>query len=291
MFKKYPLLKHLLIMLAVSLAIMGVVFFCIKIYARQGQEFVLPDMVGADIEDMRADASLEVQYVIIDSIYNEHDAGGRILTQDPKSGTRVKKGRKVYVTITAYSADKTFLPDLCDLSVRQAISQLSSMGLQGGTLRFVESPDRNAVLSLSLNGRTLQAGAEVSRGSHIDMVVGLGEEGGYSVVPFVIGKGSKEARRDLLSASLNVGREIYDAGSSRANAVVYRQEPSYTGITRFPLGTEVDLYYRDASEREVQRMVRDFKIDSSAIVLPEVNSQEGEDEDVIEESFFSDRNW
>ncbi|KWW32005.1 MAG: PASTA domain-containing protein [bacterium P3] len=278
MFQKHPILKHLLLMVAVSVVVLTVVFLGIKLYARQGHEFELPDMVGADIEDMRADASLDINYVIIDSIYDEHDAGGRILSQDPKAGTRVKKGRKVYVSITAYSADKTFLPDLCDLSVRQAVSQLFSMGLQGGTLRFVESPDRNAVLSLSQNGRTLQAGQEVSRGSRIDMVVGLGDEGGYTVVPFVIGKNAKEARRDVLTASMNVGREIYDAGASRANAVVYRQEPGYTGITRYPLGTEVHLYYRDASEQEAERMIREFKIDSSDIVQPEEPSAEPMDD-------------
>lgn len=269
MFRKYPLLKHLTWMVVVSLGILALVLLAVKFYARQGQEFMLPDMVGADIEDMRADDSLSVEYVIVDSVYNEHDAGGRILTQDPKGGTMVKKGRKVYVTITAYSADKTFLPDLCDLTLRQAVSQIYSIGLQGGTLRFVESPDRNAVLSVSQNGRTLQTGQEVTRGSRIDMVVGLGDEGGYAVVPFVIGKTAKEARREVLSASMNVSREIYDAGSSRANAVVYRQVPGYTGITRFPLGSEVTLYLCDASETEVERMVREFEVDSSEIVQPE----------------------
>ncbi len=279
MFKKYPLLKHLTLMLAVSLGIIAVVFLFIKIYARQGKEFTLPDMVGSNIEEMRADASLDIEYVIVDSVFNEHDPGGRILTQDPKGGTMVKSGRKVYVTITSYSAEKTYLPDLCDLSLRQAVSQLYSMGLQGGTLRFVESPDRNAVLSLSQNGRTLQAGQEVNSGSRIDMVVGLGDEGGFALVPFVIGKTAKEARREILSSSMNVGREVFDAGSSRANAVVYRQVPGFTGITHYPLGTEVTLYLRDATEKEVEHMVRDFQIDSSEIILPDASSEGSDDGD------------
>lgn len=279
MFKKYPLLKHLTLMLAVSLGIIAVVFLFIKLYARQGKEFTLPDMVGSNIEEMRADASLDIEYVIVDSVFNEHDPGGRILTQDPKGGTMVKSGRKVYVTITSYSAEKTYLPDLCDLSLRQAVSQLYSMGLQGGTLRFVESPDRNAVLSLSQNGRTLQAGQEVNSGSRIDMVVGLGDEGGFALVPFVIGKTAKEARREILSSSMNVGREVFDAGSSRANAVVYRQVPGFTGITHYPLGTEVTLYLRDATEKEVEHMVRDFQIDSSEIILPDASSEGSDDGD------------
>lgn len=273
MFQKYSFVKHLLLMVAVSLLILFLIFLFIKIYARQGEEFVLPDMVGSNIEEMRSDGSLDLEYVIIDSIFNENDPGGRILTQDPKGGTMVKNGRKVYVTITSYSADKTYLPDLCDLSVRQAVSQLYSAGLQGGMLRFVESPDRNAVLSLSLNGRTLQAGQEVSRGSHVDMVVGLGDDGGFTLVPFVIGKTAKVARRELLAASMNVGREVFDDGANRANAVVYRQVPGYTGITHYPLGTEVTLYLRNATEQETERLVRDFVIDSSEIIRPEESSE------------------
>lgn len=190
--------------------------------------------------------------------------------------TMIKKGRKVYVSITAYTADKTFLPDLRDLSVRQAISQLASAGLQGGTLKFVDSPDKNAVLSITQDGRSLHPGQEVVRGSRVDLVVGRGLGDAYSVVPFVIGKGAAAARREILTASFNVGDEIYDRGASRANAVVYRQEPDYTGISRYPMGTTVTLYYRNADEKEVERMIQDFKVDSSNIINPESEDDEEE---------------
>lgn len=276
-FKQHIILKHLILMLLVTAAILVVVFVCIKLYARHGQEFELPEVVGANIEDLMADKSLDVTFVVVDSVFDEHDEGGRVRTQDPKPLTMVKKGRKVYVTITAYTADKTFLPDLVDLSVRQAVSQLTSAGLQGGFLKFVESPDRNAVLSLSQNGRTLHAGQELVRGSKVDLVVGRGNGDGYAIVPFVIGKNPKVARRDILTASLNVGDEIFDRGASRANAVVYRQEPDYTGVSRYPMGTTVTLYYRNADEDEVERMVKEFKVDSANIIDP-VTDDEASDE-------------
>ncbi len=78
---------------------------------------------------------------------------------------------------------------------------------------------------------------------------------------------------------MNVGREVFDAGSSRANAVVYRQVPGFTGITHYPLGTEVTLYLRDATEKEVEHMVRDFQIDSSEIILPDASSEGSDDGD------------
>lgn len=276
--KKHPLLKVLLIMLAISVGIVMLVFFLIKIYSRQGKEFELPNMVGCNIEDMRADPTIDLTYIVIDSVYEEGDEGGRILTQDPKGGTQVKKGRKIYVTITSFSAAKCYLPDLCDLSVRQAVSQLVSVGLQPGRLRFVESPDRNAVLSLSQEGRILTAGQEMTHGTRVDMTVGLGPDGGYAIIPFVIGKTSREARRDLLSSSLNVGEEIYDAGTNRADAVVYRQEPTYTGVSQYPLGTEVTLYYRNATDKEIEKMVRNFKVDSSAIIPPPMAEEAADDD-------------
>lgn len=262
----HPILKQLLWMLLISVAILVIVFVGIKIYSRQGQEFELPDLVGANIDDLRFDKSLNVEFVIVDSVYEQGDPGGRIRNQDPVAHTRVKAGRKVYVSITSYSAEKTAMPDLRDLSVRQAISQLESKGLQCGHLIYVEGSDRNLVISASLNGRLLSPGQEVSRGSKIDLSVSRGDAD--VMVPFLIGKTPAVAHREIHAASLNVGDEFFDEGSSRVHAVVYRQEPSFNGVSRYPAGTTIMLYYRDASDAEIERMIKEFEIDSSSIIDP-----------------------
>jgi len=49
---------------------------------------------------------------------------------------------------------------------------------------------------------------------------------------------------------------------------VYRQEPGYTGVSQYPFGTQVELWYIDANADEVSKMVSDFKVDSSKIIDP-----------------------
>lgn len=264
--KKHPWMLHVLLMLGVSAVVLILAFIFVRIYARQGDEYELPDMVGKNISEALADNSNDYHYVVLDSVYRPGTEGGLILTQDPKGGSMVKKGRKVYVSITAYNAEAAVLPELAGLSVRQAVSELYSTGLVVGRLKFVEDPYKNSVVDQTSRGKSLYAGQQIERGTVVDLVVGLGDGTGANVVPFVIGKTADKARRDILSVSLNVGKEHFGGVKNKSTAVVYRQEPDYTGVSKYPYGTEVALWYTDADAEEISRMVSDFKVDSSKIV-------------------------
>ena len=268
-FKKYPWALHALLMVGVSLAILAIVFLFIRLYARQGEEYELADVVGKDIVELEREDSLGLDFVVQDSIFRPGTPGGLILSQDPKGGTMVKKGRKVYVSITAYSAEDAVLPELAGLTVRQAISELYSVGLEVGQLKFVEDPYKNNVIDQTCKGKTAYAGQQLPRGSVIDLVVGLGDGTGRNTVPFVIGKSADKARRDLLQMSFNVGREHFRGVKHKETAVVYRQEPDYTGVNKYPYGTSVELWYIDAEDTDVAKMVSNFKVDSSKILKEE----------------------
>ena len=266
--KKYPWMLHLLIMLGVSLVVLMLVLFFIRIYARQGEEYELPDMVGLNITELQENNPMELDVVVMDSIFRPGEAGGLILTQDPKAGTMVKKGRKLYITMTAYTPEDAVLPEMAGLTVRQAVNELYAEGLVVGKLKFVEDPYKNNVIDQTRKGKTIYAGQQIERGSVVDLVVGLGDGSGRSVVPFTIGKTADMARRDIVSASLNVGREHYSGVKHKQTAVVCRQEPDYTGVSKYPYGTSVDLWFVDADAIDVDRMVREFKVDSSKIEDP-----------------------
>ena len=284
-FKRYPWALHVLIMIGISVVLIALTFIFIKHYTRQGEEYELPDVVGQHIEAMRADNPINLDFVVMDSIYRPGTEGGLILTQDPKAGTLVKRGRKVYITMTAYAAEDAVLPELAGLTVRQAISELTSCGLEVGQLKYVEDPYKNNVIDQSCKGKTVYAGQQIARGSVIDLVVGMGDGTGNSVVPFVIGKTRDKARRDILAVSLNVGREPFSGVKHRETAVVYRQEPDYTGVSRYAYGTEVELWYIDADNTDVAKMIREFKVDSSKIIDPnEIDDGRPSPEEIEENS-------
>lgn len=268
-FKEHPLAKHLVYMAIVSFVILFMAFMMIKVFARQGKEYELPDLRGEAIAELKHHNPLHLKYVIIDSIYDAESEGGIVMQQDPKPGTMIKTRRKVYVTVTTFAPSDVILPELSNMTVRSAVSALEVAGLRCGRLRFVDSPYRNVVLETTCKGKMVYAGEKMDQGAAVDLTIGLGEGRASTLVPFVIGQVPAKARKGILSASLNVGQEHYDGVTNRSSAVCYRLSPSYTGITRYPFGTYVDIWYCDASEAEVERIVTNFKVDSSQIILPE----------------------
>ena len=261
-FQKYPWVLHTLIAIGISLLIVVIVFIILKHYGRVGQEYPTPYVVGQYVDELGNDG-LELEYVIIDSIYQPNHKGGYILRQDPDSGAMIKTGRKIYLTVTSYVPDNAIVPDLRSLSVRHAISQLENVGLHGGKLIFVDDP-HHVVLEQKYKGRTVNEGRRLEKGAMVDLVVGRGTGSGLSITPYLVGMSPTKARRSILSASLNVGAEQYDGITDMSRAIVYKQSPEYSGRSDAGYGTRVDLWYCDKSvvameelERMRQRQMED----------------------------------
>lgn len=273
-FEKHPLVKHLLYMLGVSVVIVVLAFLLIKVIARQGKEYELPDIYGESLQELESHNPLHFKYVVIDSVYHADKEGGLVVQQDPKAGTMVKTHRKIYVTVTTYAPTDVVLPELSNMTVRSAVSALEAAGLRCGKLRFVDSPYRNVILEATCKGKMVYAGEKMDQGAVVDLTVGMGEKLVGSRVPFVIGQSPAKARRGILSASLNVGQEHFEEVTDRNSAVCYRLSPDYTGVTRYPLGTYVEVWYCDATEEDVERIISNFKVDSSKIVHNEYDLYE-----------------
>lgn len=272
-FKKHPWVQHVILMIGISIVLIVIISLLIKLYARQGKEFVMPQYAvtdstqGKTLEEAMAANDLDLEFVVLDSIYTRGVKAGIILTQDPKGGTMVKRGRKVYISIAAANAADIIMPELTGLSVRQAVSEIYNSGLQVGSLTFVDDPFKNNVKEQRANGRAIYAGQKVAPGTVIDLVVGNGDGSGGVPVPFLIGKTSAQAHRDIHSLSMNVGREHWNGVKDKATAVVYRQEPDYTGVNKHPFGTAIELWYIDATDADVEKMISDFRVDSSKIII------------------------
>ena len=202
---------HALLALGISLVIVITTFIVLKHYGRVGQEYPTPYVVGQyvdDLDDMDY-GDLDLEFVIIDSIYQQNHRGGFILRQDPDSGSLIKNGRKIYLTVTSFVPDNAIVPDLRSLSVRHAISQLENVGLHGGRITIVDDP-HHVVLQQKYKGRNVNEGRRLEKGAMIDLVVGRGSGSGMSIAPYLVGMSPTKARSNILSASLNVGAEHYD---------------------------------------------------------------------------------
>jgi len=111
---------------------------------------------------------------VIDSVFDQDKPKGSVLTQDPYPGSKVKQNRTIYLTITSMVAEKTPMPELRDLTLRQALTMLESAGLRLGKLLYIRSFDEDAVQNQLFEGRPVKAGTMVEKGSMINLTVGMG---------------------------------------------------------------------------------------------------------------------
>ena len=120
-FKKHYILKHILLLLIVIIALFAGLIFWLEDYTRHGEQKLVPDVIGMT-EENAATLILgrELNYEVVDSVFRIGALPGAVVDQDPKADAFVKKERKVYLIINAKSAQMTPLPEVIDLSLRQA---------------------------------------------------------------------------------------------------------------------------------------------------------------------------
>ena len=236
------------VLLAVLLVLILVVGSAIllRFMTHHGKEIIVPDFTNMKVNEAVYEASLsQIRVQVIDSVYIRRMGRGAIYSQNPKPGARVKKGRRVLLTINSVTPKKVQMPNLVGYSMRQAKAELGSRGLVLGKLVYVSDMATNNVLRQLLGNREIEAGTMVDSGSEIDLVVGLSSMDNQTYVPDVTGMKLLRARDAVHDNSLNIKRLIFDKGvktyADSLDAVVYRQVPA---ASRAPilLGSDVTLY-------------------------------------------------
>jgi len=171
-------LKHLLGMIIIVSLLIWAVFFGLRIYTKHGVYYIVPDYTGKNIDEVMSVAeSAKFNFVVLDSVFDINKAKGTVLHQDPFPNSKVKEDRKIYLTIVSTIPEKTSMPDLKFLTLRQAISTLESCGLKKGKIYYIPTFDADAVQQQLFNGKMIPAGTHLDKGSIIDLTVGIGSKG------------------------------------------------------------------------------------------------------------------
>lgn len=267
-------LKHFLIAILLTIGLALLVFKLLDNYTLHGQSIALPDFTGKTPDELKTYAhTYKFRFTIIDSVYNSKNSPGSIIMQDPVPGSPVKKGRNIYLTVVAKLPEKIEMPDLRDLSLRQAVSLLETYGLKSGKLTFIQDPDiesGNLIKNQIFNGDTLEPGTVVHKESAIDLMVGKGMSQTDVPIPLVIGLTMDQAALTLHKSALNVGSSHFLDNDDPDFCRVYRQTPEFTGNMSVPIGTEVHLWLRSENNFNFESLVKRYKVtDTSGVLYPD----------------------
>jgi beta-lactam-binding protein with PASTA domain len=260
--KKGRFYKHLLIAVVLTIVLLWLSFTVLDFYTRHGDIYIVPDFQGKTMEQISGEGYGDYfVFQVIDSVYDDSKARGAVFMQNPAAGSKVKQGRRMYFTIVASMPEMVTMPNLKNLSLRQALVTLDLNGLQTGKLDYVDYFARNAVIDQMINEEPVEPGTSLRRGTPVDLVVGKGDMKVYVSVPFIIGKTHKEALHDLHYASLNLGDEIY-LDDDKEDARVYRTEPPYLSDDKIDLGTSVKVWYRSPGSFDFESYIKEILSDT-----------------------------
>ncbi len=252
--------KHLLLSFAVTLTVIWITLLLLRMYTRHGQSIEVPSYIGLTVEkakDFEASKTFTFQ---VDSVYELHKTPGTIISQDPLPKTKVKSGRTIYFSVVSYKPDQVHMPNLVDISLRQAKASLQTYGLVVGKITFVPDMAKNAVQKALYKGQPIAPGTLIDRGAKIDLVVGSGRSAQVVQVPSLIGKYRNEAIQEIERLGLILGSESYESGDN-SDARVYSQSPAYIFGKKIPSGTIIDLTYRSDSF-DFDSYMKTLKVDS-----------------------------
>ncbi|MFG6381450.1 MAG: PASTA domain-containing protein [Muribaculum sp.] len=173
--KRHPILFNLLLMFIAGCGVVWITLVALDVWTGHGKYEVVPNMRGLTYNQATAAlAAAGLKVELSDSIYDEHTQPGTVLDQSPRPNTKVKPNRVVYLTVNAFSPKMVSIPNLADMSLRQARSVLEGIGIKHIREHYVPSEYRDLVIGAKFNGISLQPGARIPASATVTIEVGGG---------------------------------------------------------------------------------------------------------------------
>ena len=242
-------LKQFLIILAIYVVGFLIFRFCVNSSTNSGQKIEVPNLIGKNQNNLKnLLAESELEYEVLDSIYDPSKVEGTILNQDPEatsiSKVYVKEGRKIKIRVSKRT-QLVEMPALVDKSQRFAESVLRNRKFRF-TLVYRASPEAHgAVIEQLYQGKKIEAGRKIPIGSKIQLIVGRNEAGVPQDMPDLTGLTIEEAKRrveGMLNMSFSVSCEPGYSKSDSLKARVVSQSPEFVEGARVASGTTISVF-------------------------------------------------
>lgn len=206
---------------AVIIAVMSYVSYSVATLGGTGEEFLVPDLVGKNIDDMKAEyREKQLTIKVVNESFSDSVPKDYIISQKPSAGVPVKLPKEIEVEISK-GPNVIELPNLENLDWREAEVKIIDSGL----LPIIEDcfddikPIGIVVKTDPTAGTPLKPGEAViiyrSKGPDIKQVN----------VPDVVGKTLDEASRIITNAGLTVGVVSQQESSQPAGIVLSQSLP------------------------------------------------------------------
>jgi serine/threonine-protein kinase len=214
------LIRAVRLIAAYTATVLAAAFVTVRLTAR-GSTVVVPSIAGMDLKQVQQslrERGLEME--VSGEEWNETYPAGSVMGQQPASGSRVKRGRRVKLTLSRGS-EIVQMPQLADMKLSEAQFLLRQLGLEiAGEDTVPSAYPRRTVIA-----HEPSAGAKVGRGQPVILLVSDGPPPQAFPTPKVTGLPTRDALAKLRSAGLNIAEVAYDTTTVYAEGSVFFQNP------------------------------------------------------------------
>ncbi len=210
----------------ISIAILFDLFIMPQ-YTNYNKGVTVPDVTKLSLEE--AEELLErygLRHEVHDRRANSVYPANYIIDQAPAPKQIVKPNRKIYLTVNTAVTPQTVVPNLVNMSLRNAEIQLENHGLVVGTRSYESSRFRNTILRQSV-----APGDTVSRGTIVNLAVSDGLGSRQVNVPDVEGMRLSEAQQAIIRAGLRVGEIRFQPSRDHTPNTVIDYSPKEEQLT------------------------------------------------------------
>lgn len=179
-FFNFLISRTLLIQLGLAvLAIVLIAFLVLnwlKNTTNHGEFVEVPDFSKMSVMEMREvieDANL--RYEVLDSAnFNPDYPRFSIIDQEPPAGNKVKMNRKIYFTVNPSGYKKVTVPQIIQVTQRNAASMLRAVGLDVQRVTYVDELGKDMVYQIKYKGKYVKPGDKLPKTSKIELICGNG---------------------------------------------------------------------------------------------------------------------
>jgi beta-lactam-binding protein with PASTA domain len=202
-------------------------FLIMPSYTNYNEGVTVPDVTKVSLDE--ATSILDeygLRHEVLDRRANSAYPADYIIDQSPSAQQIVKPNRKVYLTVNTATTPQAVVPDVVNMSLRNAEIQLENHGLTVGTKSYESSRFRNTILRQSV-----AAGDTVSRGTVVNLAVSDGLGSRIVEVPDVVGLRLSEAQQTITKAGLRVGEVRFQPSREFTPNTVISYSPDEEELT------------------------------------------------------------
>ncbi|WP_047244677.1 PASTA domain-containing protein [Maribacter thermophilus] len=172
--------KTFLIQLGLAfVALLILVFFTmswLNSTTNHGEFVEVPDFSKLSVMEMRQSVEKAgLRYEVVDSAnYNPDYPKFSIIEQNPSAGTKVKANRKIYFTVNPSGYKKVTVPNIIQVTKRNASSMLKAVGLDVQRVTYIDQLGKDMVYYIKYRGKDIKPGDKLPKTSKIELICGNG---------------------------------------------------------------------------------------------------------------------